>query len=404
MSLNPNVEVGAEGKVESRNNTMTSFSQIDDSEIPDPGKKAKSGEVGEKKTEPKRREKEEASAKADEDDAEGRDTGPKGEKKAPDKKANAEAKPEEAKPTPKPKSHKYRSGEETKEIASDSLFTVTVDGKKEDVPFQELVNNYSGKVAYGKKFEDLTKREKEHTQSVQTLTSHVQKLYENAQKDPESAFDWLADLTKQDPVELKANMMKQQVEQVVGLLRQIGVDLPEGVDQHLERYLHQQRLTWRERKLDRVEKTQVEDTKAQETAAKTRELRERYGIDEDSFTKTTEHLAKFFESNGRKEAPTTEEVIQAERTLLVMDVIQAEVPHLASHEKFGTIVSDVVEDLLKHPQMSREKLGTLLRETFGEEAQRRERLSRKVQERTNGSVTPAKAKDDRPVLSFNQLD
>ena len=59
------------------------------------------------------------------------------------------------------KNLRMKMGEELFNVASDATFKVKVDGKSEEVPLQELINNYSGKTAWDKKFTEIGKEKKE---------------------------------------------------------------------------------------------------------------------------------------------------------------------------------------------------------------------------------------------------
>ena len=65
----------------------------------------------------------------------------------------------EEKPEPKKDSKKLRMrmGDELFNVDSDASFKVKVDGQNVDVPLQELINNYSGKTAWDKKFTEIGK-------------------------------------------------------------------------------------------------------------------------------------------------------------------------------------------------------------------------------------------------------
>lgn len=74
----------------------------------------------------------------------------------------AEDKPEE-KPAPKTgeKVLKFKAGDKEVPLAETAVVSVKIDGKAELVPVKELLTNYSGKVAYDRKFTELSKQRDE---------------------------------------------------------------------------------------------------------------------------------------------------------------------------------------------------------------------------------------------------
>jgi hypothetical protein len=413
---NPNVEVGAEsGPLTSRTNSITSFSDIEEADLPPPGATAKkapekkpSGEVPKKKDEPKKGGKEKTPADVDEDDGEDAEPRGEGDKKPADKKSEPKPEPEKPKADAKPKSHKGRSGENQLTIPSDTVFGVPVDGKKEDVSFQELVDNYSGKQNYDRKYNDLARELKSHQESVKTLNDNITQLFQNAEKDPEEAWDWLAEMTKQDPVELKGSMMKKQVDQSLEILRGLGVEIPDDIEQRLEGVFQKERLNWRERKLTRAEKNK--ERTAEQTAAqqKLSETKERYGLDDERWETARRHVAEFLKTKGVEGEVPLEAVVHFDRHQMAVATIEDAVPHLAKREDFAHILQETTRDLVLNPKMTKEQLRATLIEVFGsedEDAERQRRLSQKARERKDQVPRSAEsARGTKPYLSFDDID
>lgn len=409
-NVNPNVPVGAESKVESRANTFTSFDQIDDSGIPDPGKPSK--EVREKKDKPAEASKPKADAKPKEKAAEGDEQD--ADEGADDAKGGKDAKPKADKEAPKtepkpgkPKVHKFRHGEQTLEISSDSVFTLPADGKNVEVTFAELRDNFSGKVHWDRRNTDLSKRETEHKKQVETLNSQVKGLMERASKDPEDAYDWLAELTKQDPVEFKSKMARQQIDHVVSLLKdELGIHLPANAEQAIERYLEQQRLGWREKRITRSEKAQEVQSKTKEEEERTSRVKDQYGIADEDFDQAKNYVGKYIKEQLKEDRePTLQEVVYADRQIMALQVIHEDLPHLEKHGEFAKIVHDIVRDLVETPAMTRDQLRQTLQEVFGEDNERLQRLGQKARERAQADSTPTKQSrtSEKPITSFADL-
>lgn len=104
---------------------------------------------------------------------------------------NAEAKPEEK---------NEQSEEKTEEEIK--LFKAKVDGKEVEVSIDDLLNNYSGKVAWDKRFTELDKERKAFLREKEQINSTVNKFRELSNtKGDIAALSYLAEVTGKAPHE-----------------------------------------------------------------------------------------------------------------------------------------------------------------------------------------------------------
>lgn len=109
-----------------------------------------------------------------------------------------------------------KAGEEQKASSQDtSMVEVTIDGKKTQVPLQELINQYSGKVAWDKKFTDLDKERKSFQAEKQRLDSQVKDFFEKSEKDPKSAIKALAEMAGENPVKFMRDLRERLIPELV---------------------------------------------------------------------------------------------------------------------------------------------------------------------------------------------
>jgi hypothetical protein len=402
-SVNPNVEVGAEATITSKSNSSISFDELDQLDDQPKAKKPPAEKKAEpkEKAEPKKSESKPVAKKA-EADAEDDDEEPKAkESGAAVKKGGEDDKPaskEDEEKAKKPRSYKFKVGEETHAIPADHPVPVQVNGKKEDVPLQELINSYSGKVHYDREFSKLDVERKAHVQQVEQMNTMVKDLYERASKNPEDAYDFLAELTNKDPIELKEQILRSQWDAMRHL-----AELPE---EEREEWFKDQVRTWKDRRYatrDEAEKKKRDDNaKAQHLA----QVRDHFGIDEEAYGEAERVAAKYL--NGEK--PTPQQVIYADRYMTALDAVKEAVPHLEHHKNFGSIVEDIVQEMLRHPKLyGKERLHTLLRETFpaaGDETL--EKLAGKVKKAADidGEEQPKSRQSARKseAVTFDDLD
>ena len=386
------------------------FSFDDMGNLPKPEPKAKP----EPKPEPK--EKPEAKASAPERRQKADDVADK-EKKEPRKaeakesiKDEAEADEKDAKAEkkegkPKAKVHKVRSGESVIDLSGDSVFTIEVDGKKEEVTLEDLRANYSGKTDWSRKYGDLGKEKAEFQKTRQAMDDMVTGLMTKAKEDPNEGFDFLADLTGQDPVSFKMDLIKKQIEELLPIAQMS--------EEEREAWLKDKERDFRDRKYERKERAEKEaKTKAQQKAD-IDTVRERYGIDEETYAQAEKQLRDYFrDTNQKGSGPngeiTPRDVVIAQRYAVVFDVVEESLPHLVDSPKSAMIMNEAARLMADHPQISREKIAQILVEEFGSDDDKAglKALGKKAREQAQASgdelpvrKTPAK----REAVFFDDL-
>ncbi len=399
-SMNPNVPVGAEATTASKANSAVTFDDVaDQKEAPKPRPKLVKDDKEEKepKTKPVRsgaKDEADSFSEAD-DDAEPAKAKPK-EKSEKDDGKDDKAAPKAA----KPKVHKLKSGEQAYDVAGDALVTVTIDGKKEEVKLQDIIDNHSGKTNWDRKFNELRNERTEFTKQRESMNSLVKNLYEKSQKDPEAAWDFLAELNKQDPAKLKIGILRQQFEEMKALY---DMDEPSR-----ERWFKEKELDFRDKahtnreKANSEREAQVAEETSRADAAK------KYGIGDDEWANATKLVHQYLSKVDPKfdGKVTPEQVIYGSRQLMALDVINRTVPNLENHEKFDSIVGDIVTDLMRHPGVTREKLASLLQEVWGDENKGLKNLGRKAAKNAQISddERPARRSVNRDPVTFDDLD
>lgn len=394
-SINPNVPVGAEASKESKANSSVSFD--DASELEDAPKskpKLVKDAPKEKKTETKAR---------GDNKEEGHDFGDAKDDRPEPKKAekgDKEAgKADPAKPA-KAKVYKVKHGETELSLPGDLPIPVTIDGKEEETTFQELLNNHSGRSHLERSYRTFQKEKGEFTRQQDELNTLVSNLYEKSQQDPEAAYDFLAEMTKQDPAKLKIGILRKQFEEMMPLF--------EMDEESRERFFKERELDFRDKAHANREKSD-KDREAQRAAhGKRAETAEKFGIDAEGWQRAETLVKKHLKDVDPKfdGNVTHEQVVWADRNLMALEVIGKSVPHLENHEKFDSIVGDIVHDLMRHPEMNREKLGKLLEETFpAEDKKGLKDLARKAAKTADatGETPRSTSKSKNEPLTFDDI-
>jgi hypothetical protein len=164
----------------------------------DTPKKAKKAEKSEESAEKKP----EKSKDLTSDDKKGE---PKAEKKAePKEKAEKDEPKEEKAPETEAeikkaiKKLKAKAAEGDIEIDEDALFDIKINGKVESVPLREVINNYSGKTNWDRKYSELNTEKTKFTKAQEYANNKLKDIFE--EQDAEMKLFKLAELAGQDPV------------------------------------------------------------------------------------------------------------------------------------------------------------------------------------------------------------
>lgn len=174
-------------------------------------------------------------------------------------------------------------GEEDVQIAADAKFMHKVDGEDVEVPLQELLNNYSGKVAYDKKFQELSAEKKEYTAERQEVEQYIDKFAEKVHnKDVLGAMAYFAEFAGIDGLQFKNQLrseMKPFFDQQAGLSEQ---EIETARIKEENDYFKQQKES---------EAIQSSEKASQEALNRDIDrIQEAHGIDEDAFLDVYESL------------------------------------------------------------------------------------------------------------------
>ena len=111
---------------------------------------------------------------------------------------------------PNSKKLPYLDGEAPGEINPSARFKHKVNGQDVEISLQELLNDYSGKTEWNKRFTDLDKERKSFKHERDVIEKYIQGFYDIAQKgDALGAMEYLAQLGGLDPLSFKKQLRQQ---------------------------------------------------------------------------------------------------------------------------------------------------------------------------------------------------
>lgn len=300
---------------------------------------------------------------------------------------------------PEVKVLKARVGDDYVEIQNDAVFSHKVDGEMTDVPLQELLNNYSGKVAYDKRFNELAVEKKEHfkerknwQKDVDFVNKNIQQLMDTANEDPTRAMQFLCRLTGKDP----AQHLKKFYEDQVKLVQ----DLSQLDPEQRERYylkLERDNLN-KERESEAKRRNQQKEQ--QEALQRLQQTRETFGLDEDTYDELALEIEEGNYLDG-KEA-SVDDVIEFYQSKRVFGVLEGISEALVDNDEAFNNLIDIAK---ANPDFSDDDLADIAKEVFMEQpaSKASKNLSRKVL-KTQPAPQVQRKPTRQEVWSFDQLD
>lgn len=202
-----------DGPADEKEKVKDDLKVLDDAQVDGEGKVIKKDEE-----KPKKEEKEEEKEEESEDEE-------SEEEESEEEEAKEEDKPEDKKPKAK---LRMRMGDELFNVEADATFPVKIDGKVENVPVQELINNYSGKTAWDKKFTEIGKEKKNLEYEKANIESQKNRLVEHiknaldpikdANKNPLDSLLYLVEISDGDPYATYRRVMEANLEELTSLM------------------------------------------------------------------------------------------------------------------------------------------------------------------------------------------
>ena len=130
--------------------------------------------------------------------------------KEPEKKSEKKAETtEKAEEKPPVKMRKYKHQDQDAEIPEDAIFYHKVNGEEVPVSIQDLLNNYSGKTAWDKKFSELDRNSKAYEAKVRKVEDKILSVMN--EKDPELRMARMAELAGQDPIAFRKKFLEENM-------------------------------------------------------------------------------------------------------------------------------------------------------------------------------------------------
>ncbi len=286
---------------------------------------------------------------------------------------------------------KLKQGEEELSLKPDAVTKVKVDGKEVEIKLQELVDNYSGKTNWSKKYQDLAEDKKALQESINGLYDKLVK-----QGDALGAIEVLAEALGGNPLEARKQVKATLIKQLENLAS-LSPEEREVVDMKEE-------LSWHKRQKESERATSELQAKRAELQTKVDKVQETYGLTTEDLVKTYEELRSLDVSEADLEAnpDLIGQYHKAKQTRSGIDGLLKEIEADFESEPART---DAVERLAKvmqlYPDMTLTELRDYALEAYG--SKQAKNISRKLK-KSQPVSTVRTAERKREPVNFDDID
>lgn len=268
----------------------------------------------------------------------------KDDKKAESKKAGKEKDEKDVEEVPR-KAFKGKYKDKELDIDEETTFTVKVNGQEIEVPAKELFSNYSGKVAWDKKFSELSKKELGFKKEYETLGKDKHLIKEIfSEKSPELRLFKMAELAGVSPMEFRKAYFDENLK-LLESYAQMTDDERRAADLEFENtYLKYQTETRDKQTRDRQSQEELD--------RKVGELLATHQIEKGEFVDYYDKVAAHAKPDGTiqliRHGREVSEKITPE---LITEIISKDRLWASAEAKFGTLKLDWNKDQLKNQML-----------------------------------------------------
>lgn len=291
-------------------------------------------------------------------------------------------------------------GEEEMELAAETLFKHKVDGEDVDVSLQELLNNYSGKVSYDKKFQEFSESKKEfddykvtYDKDIDLINGYINDFAEKLKSnDAMGALSYFAEFSGMEPHTFK----RQLLDQLAPEIERMSLLSPEQIENERlaqeNNYLQQQQES-------EVNKRQQEQSQG-ELLSEIKRLQEAHSISDDEFQGAYQELV-----DGNFDGEITPEIVAEyyvhsaafSKSEAILDQVN---PDLVNNDQ---IVESLQKVVVENPSFDDNDLLEIVQEVYGSsKKQASKAVSKKVAQAAPKQATEV-SKEKESFLSFDEL-
>jgi len=253
-------------------------------------------------------------------------------------------------------------GDQELEIAANAIFKHKVDGEEVDVELQELLNNYSGKVSYDKKFQEFSSQKKEfedyktgYDKEIDQINKYINDFADKLKNnDALGALQYFAEFSGMKPHEFKSNLLSQLTPEIERRAMMSPEELrAEQLSNENEYLLKQQ-----ESAQQRVEQEQA----LKDLELQIANVQEAHGISDEDFKTAYNELLESEYEGEITPASVAEYYVHAAAFSKADEVLSSIDPVLANQDE---VVESLQRIIVENPSFDDNDLMEIVQEVYG---------------------------------------
>lgn len=292
-----------------------------------------------------------------------------------------------------------RLGEENQEISPDLTFKHKVDGQEIDVNIQELLNNFSGKQAWDKRFQNLDAERKAFLSERKMIEDYVSEFSNKIKNnDALGAMEYLAQFAGVNPLEFRKSVRESLEPQIKKF-----IEMDEG---QRKLFNQSEELDFLRRQRESDIQKQTQEQSRRQLEGQVSEFQKTRGLNEEALVQLHDDIKKTYD--GEITLELMGNVLDAEARFVRADSILDTVDK--SLKEVNENIDMIVKVIKEYPEFSDEDLVDIVKETFANPLKQASKaVSKKAQQGKQESkdkpvaTSTAQSKMDKMLLQFDDL-
>jgi hypothetical protein len=291
-----------------------------------------------------------------------------------------------------------RSGKKDLELNPETTFKHKVDGEDIDVSLQDLLNNYSGKVSYDKKFQEFSETRKEFENNkrqydgeISNINQYINNFAEKLRdEDAMGALEYFASFAGVKPYEFRTELLRQLAPEVERRSMMSSDEIENENLRAQNEYLRAQQES--EVRYKETEQSQVE------LSNDIKRIQEAHNITDEDFEKAYYELVESNYDGDINPALVGEYYVHTQAFSQAENVLNQVDTNLTSNDQ---IVESLQKVIVENPSFDNDDLLDIVKEVYSDY---KEETSKTVSKKLAVSDKPQKkSRDKEDFLSFEDF-
>lgn len=286
-------------------------------------------------------------------------------------------------------------GDSDLEIPADALIPHKVDGEETQVPLQELLNNYSGKVAWDKRFQELDTERKAYKSEKELVERYVTDFAKLAEGDDKmAAMEYLAQFAGIDPIQFR-RQLRQQVLDKYGNYEQMSEVERKALDQEEE-------LAYHKRQLESEKANKAEQQSRAELESQILSIQKTHDISDDDLMAAYKELEEHVENESEVTPELLDRyIVNKNAWFSAKDIVNEVSPSLLEQDGF---VDDVAAMMLENPDLEPADVREVIENFTKKQKQPQQKASEKIREQESAKNRAKPKAEYENYFSFEDLE